>query len=951
MKLTTGTIIDLRVGERALVGMMFAYNFALLVALYLLKPARDSLFLIELGPGRLPFVFLAVAAAVVPVTLLYGRLGRRLRLSQLVNGTTVALVASLVAMRLAVDLEADWVYFLLYVWVSIYSVLATSQYWLLAGAVFDPAQAKRVFALLSFGAIIGAIVGGELTGYLVEEVGMQTRNLLWVAAGVLAFTVVLVNLIRIRAAGGPSPHPQAEDPNTDEPVLGILRGSRHLQLITAVIAIAVLTTALVDFQFKTVSSAAFPIKGDLTSFMGRFYGRISIVALALQFFVAPRIIRMRGVGGALLLLPVALAAGSLAMLFVPGLLAGTALRGADQSLKHSIDRTGRELLFVPVSLATKKQVKVFIDVFVDQGMQGLAGIVLLVALALGLTVQTLSLVVMALLVLWIGLAMWARQSYVQAFRETLPMQNEATEDAPERLPEPAPNVPSLLRALDSPRTPTVLEALDALDEAGTPLPEDRARALLGHPAARVRRRVIAALAEHHDDRFTEAATDLLRDRDAEVRLEAARYLYRALGDNRLPALKTGLRHDDIRIRAAAVGVVAESGTEAERALITDDVLRSLLDHTGAAEVETTVEAIKAIGALERPQHYDRLRDLLDNPVPQIVHAAIRAAGQTSDRLFVGKLLRLLAEKPYEKPAREALVAYGDRIFGTLYDHLTDDTVAEPTRRNIPRMLAELPTQPAVDLLLLSLERLRAPLLYDVAKALNKIRASNPGLRFNQEAIDVAVLGEVRALATVQAALFHHARSPDVYARSSSGPEVREALFRERKQSLERVFRMLGLRYPSADMHSAYLGLTENDDLRASAAEFLDNVLDWEFKRVLVPLLDEAPDLGDVRVAEEMAGKPFPTWQAALRDLLLHRHPRPLACALAALADEAPPPLPRRARQHRPFRLHARPFGRPAGDARRAAAALPPFRLRCPPPRRGRRGRCTRLGNRTHAVTV
>src|SRR5690606_8504925 len=141
------------------VGMMFAYNFALLVTLYLLKPARDSLFLIELGPGRLPFVFLAVAAAVVPVTVLYGRLGRRMRLSALVNGTTLVLIASLVAMRFTLDLEADWVFFLLYVWVSIYSVLATSQYWLLAGAVFDPAQAKRVFALLSFGAILGAIVG------------------------------------------------------------------------------------------------------------------------------------------------------------------------------------------------------------------------------------------------------------------------------------------------------------------------------------------------------------------------------------------------------------------------------------------------------------------------------------------------------------------------------------------------------------------------------------------------------------------------------------------------------------------------------------------------------------------------------------------------------------------------------------------------------------------------
>ena len=432
----------------------------------------------------------------------------------------------------------------------------------------------------------------------------------------------------------------------------------------------------------------------------------------------------------------------------------------------------------------------------------------------------------------------------------------------------------------------MLDALDTLEEADVELPVDRATDLLQSRSARVRRRTIALLAKQREEGFADIVADFLRDRDAEVRLEAARFLYRTLDSKRRPLLKAGLHHDDLRIRAAAVGVVAESGTEEERALITDEILHSLLDHTGAAEVETSVEALKALGVLERPHFYDTIRSLLDDPSPQIVHAAIRAAGQTGDRLFVGKLLRLLAEKPYEKAAREALVAYGDRIFGTLYDHLTDDTVAEPIRRNIPRMLAELPTQPAVDLLLLSLERLRAPLLYDVAKALNKIRESNPGLRFNQEAIDVAVLGEIRALATVQATLFHHARSPDPHARSRGAARVRE-----RKQSLERIFRMLGLRYPSADMHSAYLGLTENNALRAAAAEFLDSVLDWELKRHLVPLLDEAPDMGDVRVAEGLAGQPLPTWQVALRDLLLYRHPRPLACALTAVAGGTPPALP------------------------------------------------------------
>lgn len=891
MRSPTGTILDLRVGERALVGMMFAYNFALLATLYLLKPARDSLFLIELGPARLPFVFLAVAVAVVPVTVLYGWLGRRLRLGQLVNGTTLVLIASLVALRWAISLEADWVYFLLYVWVSIYSVLATSQYWLLAGAVFDPQQAKRVFALLSFGAILGAVVGGEMTGVLVESWGVRTRDLLWVAVGVLALTVGLVNWVRVRASAYPADHTQrSDDPTAAGSALNVLKASRHLQLITAVIAVAVLTTSLVDFQFKTVSAEAFPVRADLTTFMGRFYGRVSLIALGLQFFIAPRVIRMRGVGGALLILPIVLAVGSVAMLVAPGLIAATLLRGADQSLKHSIDRTGRELLFLPVPLGAKKQVKVFIDVFVDQGMQGLGGVVLLAALALGLTAQSLSqslsLVVLVLVGVWMGLAWRARQSYIQAFREALPSKEGDAEPAR----EPALDVAGLLDALDSPRAQSVEEALDLLHEAGADVPVERATSLLTHRSARVRRRAIALLPKRQTPELTRIVADYLRDRDPDVRLEAARYLYRTLHGNHLPLFRAGLEHADIRIRAAAVGVVAESGSEAERALVTDDVLRSLLDYRGPGEEDARAAAAKALGALGRPAGYETLYALLLDPAPRVVRAAIEAAGRSGHRLFVGRLLRFLEVAQYEKAARKALRAYGPRIFGTLYDYLTDDSVPEPIRRNIPRILARLPTQSAVDLLLLSLDQLRAPLLYDVAKALNKIRETAPELRFSQEALDAAVLGEIRALATVQAALFHHARSPDPLANGPDGPAVREALFKERTQSLERVFRLLGLRYPSADMHSAFLGLTESPELRASAAEFLDSLLDWEFKRYLVPLLDDAPDLGDVRVAEEMAGHAFPTWQAALHDLLLRRHPRPLACALAALPDALPDDL-------------------------------------------------------------
>lgn len=47
------SIFDIKPGEGKLVGLMALYNFILLVTLYLLKPVRDSLFLVELGSRRL----------------------------------------------------------------------------------------------------------------------------------------------------------------------------------------------------------------------------------------------------------------------------------------------------------------------------------------------------------------------------------------------------------------------------------------------------------------------------------------------------------------------------------------------------------------------------------------------------------------------------------------------------------------------------------------------------------------------------------------------------------------------------------------------------------------------------------------------------------------------------------------------------------------------------------
>ena len=99
--------------------------------------------------------------------MIYSKSARRLGLSQLINVTTAILIVNLLLLWWLLSLEQLWVYYVFYVWVSIFSVLSTSQFWLFANASMNPRQAKRLFGLLTLGGILGALTGGELSSLAV----------------------------------------------------------------------------------------------------------------------------------------------------------------------------------------------------------------------------------------------------------------------------------------------------------------------------------------------------------------------------------------------------------------------------------------------------------------------------------------------------------------------------------------------------------------------------------------------------------------------------------------------------------------------------------------------------------------------------------------------------------------------------------------------------------------
>lgn len=870
---------------------MFLYYYLLLVTNYFLKPARDGLFLVGVGPQRLPIVFMLTAVIVIPVTTLYASGGRKLHLNRLINWTTLILVLNLVLLRWLLNYQHPAVFYVFYIWVSIFGALTTSQFWLMANALFDAAQARRLFVFLGLAGIVGAFTGGELTSFLVHTLHVPTRDLLYVCAALLVTCMGLANLIWAR------PEPDADLLRAQAPArrpreerlagtFSIIKRSRYLMMIVGIIAIATAVSSFADYQFKTLSSQAFPLQEDLISFLGKFYGRLSLLSLVIQLFLSYRILKWLGVGGAMLLLPLGLFTGSVTMLATPGLVAGVILRGSEGVFRYSVDKTARELLFLPLPLEVKKRTKVFIDIFVDRWFQGVAGAVLLVLVGvLHFDLRALSIVAIALIVIWFAMASVVRREYVEAFRSALERRQFDLGETAVNLMDTA-TVRALREALASANERQVVYALDVLRDAGKPDIVDSLIPLFAHDSAEIRAKALLAMPRERGDESRQHAYQLLGNRDATVRREAMSYLCDTAPEGRRACLEYYLAQEVAEFRATAVSCIADSGTAVDQSLVTPPLIESLLATVGPDRNYARRCAAEVLGLLRNPPYRAALEQLIDDPNEEVARTAIRSAGRTGDRGYVPRLLGLMATHRYRLEAREALALYGNRIVGTIGDQIIDPSVAGALRARLCRVLSRIPTQQSVDMLFGVLSKVETSLRYNVIKALNFLRSRHPELKFTHDALGGVLLDESRSYYAILQIL-------DVGGASDTPADclLERSLRQKMDANLERIFRLLGLRYGQDDLHGAYLGITSGQrEPRASALEFLDNVLKREVKRYLIPIVDNlAVDL-KIRRGDELFDLGIRDAAGALEYLIGGDDPWLRSCALYAAAGRRLPGL-------------------------------------------------------------
>ena len=489
-----GRVFQFRPGEAGRALRLFAYLFLVVGSYVITKTTRDALFLGRFSAARLPWADIATAAAISVVMVAYLRAGRLATLPTLLKvtlGLTIAISVGFWA--LAQKGEPAWMLPALYVWAGATGVLLPAQVWTLASQVMTTREAKRLFGFVGAGAITGAIVGGLVTRAVATRLG--TDSLLLITAAMLAPCPWLVSGI------------WRERTNTDERLaaserttsgagdaIRIVLGSRHLRAVAILIGVSSIVTTVVSWQFRAVAKASFASTNELAAFFGAFNVYAGALALMAQLFLSARLLKRFGLRTTLLVVPAALGLGSIGLLVSGGLLAATFLKGTDQILRYSVDRSTVELLYLPVPSALRSRAKAFIDTVVWRTGDAVGALLVLAAVSFGrVSLAGLSLVVLVAVSGWIAAAYTARRTYVDALQASilehrLDVERLADQDA-ERS-----TIEILTAALSSDDPSVRKEAVAGLSAARDTSALDRVAALAADTDRGVRAEVLVYLA-------------------------------------------------------------------------------------------------------------------------------------------------------------------------------------------------------------------------------------------------------------------------------------------------------------------------------------------------------------------------------------------------------------------------------------------------------------------------
>lgn len=821
----------------------------------ILETGRDALFLSSIPAAQLPFMMTAIAVLSLLVNSLQDtvarmRARRTITVMALFAGVFTAAVWALLGMVGNAGL------YILYVWSGVVATLVLLRFWTLMGDLFSVAQAKRLFGLISTGAVLGAIAGSSVATALAGRI--PTSAFVLMGAAGFAVSALLPPLFSRNADQGMISASQG-DSWFGSVVESAAFVTRHPYALRVALLTGAASTALglSDFAFRTIVAEEVSA-GHLAQVLATLSLILNVLSFVVQLASAS-LLRRLPLPWVLAILPSFLAAGGVGLLAGGGLWAAYALKGADGSLRYSLHKTATELLHLPLSETERKQAKAFLEVVANRGGQVVAAALALAVAATAHDSDILAGLVVAISIAWCTLAVLLRTHYVALFRANLVRARRRSLDEYPELD--VASLETLLESLDDESDAKVVAALSILER------EHKAHVvptlILYHPSEEV---VVVALRMFAAARrrvALHAIGHLLRHPSPRIRAEAVAARAVIDPDDHPQRLD---REESPEVRAALIATMASGGD-----LGPEEAATRLLPIVREGSPVSRIVVAEIIGWRRYLPLESLVVELASAPELEVRQAAASALGALGTSTAAQAVVRLLGDEGCKRLARAALVAAEDVGFIAALDALRDPATPKPVRWELPRALAQIdPDRAARALLEAMASEGDGMVRFRALQALLWVKRHRSDIRLDGRLLDAEIQATLaRAYRYLDRQLVLERGARESSDRATPGHALLVDMLRDkRRNAVSRLFRLLALRWPKHPFLDILRSVEHADkNTRAGAIELIENILPAPLRIAVAGLVDDADD--EIRLA---AGGPYhepldTTYEGVLEQML------------------------------------------------------------------------------------
>jgi AAA family ATP:ADP antiporter len=840
---------DIRVNESHKAVLFFVLMLMISLFYTLGSTVGDALFIAKFGVERLnqilPWSYVGVAIATIVVTWTVDWFLDRGQ--KLVLFVALEIFFALSVMLLHVGLmvsDADWLYFLLVVWLEVIGLVSITVFFSFMGDFFTSRDARRLYGFINGGFPLGNLLMGFSVEPLLQILDAES---LLIMCAVLLLGVAYIPFHIQRTEHTVMERDEQVEQGGEAPI-GRVLAHPFVAIIFLMISTNIFYFTFIDFELKMLAVEAYN-REELLIFFGQLYGAVGILQMVVQFGLVSLLLRRFGILNSLMINATLALLAIISAIFHPTLAALTIANIISYTFSETLDVPARELLYFPLPGRLRERAQTFANGILAPLAQGVAGVMLLGLLVIFTDGQLVIYIACLFALLWFSSIIILIPRYQAALEESLTNLDFNPENV-DRILEQKSSRDILVRLLEEQRFPEIQALLNFVpDHPHIDFREDF-YALLQCPDTQTRLKVLDLIEQQPYDIDLSRLQALFDDSDTEVAARAVEVYARLRREDAMEAISPYLEAEapDLRIAAkAAIGV--NGGLDAALTIFPD--LKADL----SGSLPARIEAVKVITRMNYPAAARVLRPLLDGAELRLKKEVLGSLSRLRDPSIMPDLLPMILIPSLEESVTAALERMPPEASSYIIKFMRETPLDTLHRIRMFRLLGKFPHPDSEAFLINQYQEETKPI-----QRINCLNALRDLAR-----IDGFQSSKKWAMAEIDWALGNFEETQRAISACRDGDaHFRSLLLDHYHYQLEVLLGLLHLYYGGEGLENAILEFFSTDrSMQANAMELLEVNLDRTFKAVVLPIVTfylDPPSAGALNLGQlwrkELPADPF-----------------------------------------------------------------------------------------------